>query len=69
MIKFLDLQKINAQYEQELKIAAKEASETDYWLRLSDKSKSYPNTELLIKDLLGVKKVLGKIIASTKRNK
>jgi len=58
-----------ADFIHKLKIAAKEANETDYWLRLSDKSKSYPNTEELIKEVLSVKKVLGKIIASTKRNK
>jgi len=58
-----------ADFVHKLKIAAKEANETDYWLRLSDKSKSYPDTNELMEEVLSIKKVLGKIIASSKRNK
>jgi four helix bundle protein len=48
-----------------LKIAAKEANETSYWLKLCDKAKSYPNVGRLNKDVLGIKKVLSKIISTS----
>ena len=48
-----------------LKIAAKEADETKYWLILCDKSENYPNTGELPNKLLSIQKVLSKIIAST----
>lgn len=48
-----------------LKIAAKEADETKYWLILCEKSKNYPNTETLSEKLLSIQKILSKIIAST----
>ncbi len=48
-----------------LKIAAKEADETKYWLILCDKSENYPNTGILPTKLLSIQKVLSKIIAST----
>ncbi len=51
-----------------LKIAAKEADETEYWLLLCNESKSYPsNNELLLK-LIDIKKVLSKIISTTKKS-
>ena len=48
-----------------LKIAAKEADETKYWLILCDKSENYPSTGKLPDKLLSIQKVLSKIIAST----
>jgi four helix bundle protein len=49
-----------------MKIAAKEADETEYWLLLCHLSKSYPNCEELQKKLEEIIKILSKIIASSK---
>jgi four helix bundle protein len=48
-----------------LKIAAKEANETSYWLKICDKAESYPNVGRLNEDVLGIKKVLSKIISTS----
>lgn len=56
----------NADFTHKLKIAAKEASETEYWLILCEKSPSYPfNPELKTK-LLSIKKLLSSIISKMK---
>jgi len=49
-----------------MKIAAKEADETEYWLLLCDKSEDFPNCEELLRDCASIIKVLSKIIASSK---
>jgi four helix bundle protein len=49
-----------------LKIAAKEAEETEYWLELCQQSPSYPDCEELLTQILSIKKVLSKIISSSK---
>lgn len=49
-----------------LKIAAKETEETEYWLLLCQYSENYPDTEELRVELLNIKKLLSKIISSTK---
>jgi four helix bundle protein len=49
-----------------MKIAAKEADETEYWLLLCYKSYNYPVCEELLKQILSIIKVLSKIIASSK---
>ncbi len=48
-----------------LKIAAKEAEETDYWLLLCEKS-GYLIDESLIDKCLSIRKILSKIISSSK---
>lgn len=55
-----------ADFIHKLKIAAKEADETEYWLEICDQSESYPNCKELLNQILSVKKVLSKIIASSK---
>ncbi len=55
-----------ADFIHKLKIAAKEADETEYWLEICDQSESYPNCTELLKQILSIKKVLSKIIASSK---
>lgn len=50
-----------------LKIASKEANETEYWLLLCEKSQNYPVDSTLRGDLLTIQKVLSKIIGTTKR--
>jgi len=49
-----------------LKIAAKEANETEYWLLLCQQSSSYPNCSGQLALLLPLQKLLSKIISSTK---
>ena len=49
-----------------LKIAAKEADETEYFLLLCQFSKSYPFNEALLEKLKVIIKILSKIISSSK---
>ncbi len=49
-----------------VKIAAKEADETEYWLEICNQSESYPKSEELLRQILSIKKVLSKIIRSSK---
>jgi four helix bundle protein len=49
-----------------MKIAAKEAEETQYWLYLCYHSKEYPNCTELIKKLDSIQRLLGKIISTAK---
>jgi four helix bundle protein len=51
-----------------LKIAAKEADETQYWLLLVEHSTTYSDSKEIIESLLVIKKMLSKIIASSKNN-
>ncbi|MDQ3108859.1 MAG: four helix bundle protein [Bacteroidota bacterium] len=50
-----------------LKIAEKEAEETEYWLLLCKYSKNYPDPGKLLADIGSIRRILGKIIATTKR--
>ncbi len=56
-----------ADFIHKLKIADKEAIETEYWLQLCKFSNSYPNPETLDTDLIEIKKLLNAIISSTKK--
>ena len=49
-----------------MKIAAKEAEETEYWLLLCKKSESYPTSMELIDKITSIHKILSKIISSSK---
>ena len=51
-----------------LKIAAKEADETEYWLLLCKQSTNYPNCSALLDLLLPLQKLLSRIISSAKSN-
>ena len=51
-----------------LKIAAKEAEETEYWLSLCNKSASYPTSEPLLLSIISIKKLLNAIISKTKNS-
>lgn len=53
-------------FTHKLKIAAKEAEETDYWLQLCEKSPSYPSPENLSLKLKSIKRLLNSIIATMK---
>jgi four helix bundle protein len=50
-----------------LKVAAKEADETQYWLMLCDSAQGYPDCKELINKLEEIQKILTKIIASSRR--
>jgi len=49
-----------------MKIAAKEAEETKYWLMLCNETKNYPGCEELLLRIIVINKILGKIISSSK---
>lgn len=49
-----------------LKIALKEAGETEYWLHLCRRSDSYIYDEALMNDLQEIKRILSKIVITTK---
>lgn len=55
-----------ADFPHKMKIACKEAEETQYWLDLCLHSKNYPNTKELLEGLASIQRVLGKIISSSK---
>jgi len=52
-----------------LKISAKEAEETRYWLLLCQNSNYYPNCDELLIQINSIIKVLSKIISSARSNK
>lgn len=56
-----------ADFIHKLKVAAKEADETLYWLLLCKRSKNYPKPDELLLDIEPIIKVLSKIIGTTKR--
>lgn len=55
-----------ADFIHKMKIAAKEASETLYWLILCERSESYHFEQRIRNDLDEIVKILSKIIASSK---
>jgi len=58
-----------ADFIHKLKIAHKEALETEYWMDLMKHSDSYPSPSTLLEDkLLSIKKLLNKIISSAKKS-
>jgi four helix bundle protein len=56
-----------ADFVHKMKIAAKEADETEGWLMLCQYSRSYPNPALLIEKLASILKLLNKIISTAKQ--
>lgn len=50
-----------------MKLAAKEADETEYWLLICSKSEGYPENGELQNELTVISKVLSKIISSSKK--
>ena len=57
-----------ADFVHKLKIAMKEADETEFWLFLCNELESYPDCILLLEELSEILKILNKIIATIKRN-
>ncbi len=56
-----------ADFIHKLKIALKEAEETDYWLLLCKESKNYIDTTVHLEKINSIMNVLSKIIISTKQ--
>ena len=57
-----------ADFIHKLKIALKEADETEYWLFLCQNLENYPNPEGLNEKLNTILKMLNKIISTSKSN-
>lgn len=55
-----------ADFIHKLKIAAKEADETEYWLLLCNKMEQYPSCTELLNSITSIIKILSKIIATSK---
>lgn len=55
-----------ADFIHKMKIAAKEADETEYWLLLCQKSENYPDCDVLQKEIKEIVRILSKIISSSK---
>jgi len=56
-----------ADFIHKIKIASKEADETQYWLMLCEYATNYPNCNLLSDKLEEIQKVLNKIVSTAKR--
>lgn len=56
-----------ADFIHKMKIAAKEAEETAYWLELCRKSENYPSAPLLETKVVEILMILSKIISSAKK--
>lgn len=56
-----------ADFIHKFKISAKEVEETEYWLLLCEHSEKLPNTTQLLSDLGPIKKIINKIIGTSKR--
>ncbi|MFK7971396.1 MAG: four helix bundle protein [Bacteroidia bacterium] len=57
-----------ADFIHKMKIAAKEAEETDYWLLIFHYSDNYPTTQTLQIKLRTISKILNRIINTSKNN-
>ena len=57
-----------ADFIHKFKIAAKEVEETEYWLLLCQHSKKLPDTKNLLDELDPIKKIINKIIGTSKRS-
>lgn len=51
------MQKAKADCIHKLKISAKEANETEYWLKLYSQAKAYPDPTDLLEQLLAIQKL------------
>lgn len=51
-----------------LKISYKEAEETQYWLDICKTAKAYPDPGKLVDEIIELKKILGRIITTMKKN-
>jgi len=57
-----------ADFIHKFKISAKEVEETEYWLLLCKHSEKLPDSSLLLTDLEPIKKIITKIIGTSKKS-
>ena len=57
-----------ADFIHKMKIAMKEAEETEFWLFLCNELENYPKTESLLLEVFEILKITNKIISSSKKN-
>jgi four helix bundle protein len=58
-----------ADFIHKVKIAMKEADETEFWLFLCNELENYPNSDELLNEIFYILKITNKIIATSKNNK
>ena len=56
-----------ADFIHKVKIAMKEADETEFWLFLCNELENYPNSDELLNDIFEILKITNKIIATSKK--
>jgi four helix bundle protein len=56
-----------ADFIHKIKIAAKEADETQYWLLLCDYAENYPDCKELLLKISELNKIIGKILSTAKK--
>lgn len=56
-----------ADFIHKIKIAAKEAEETQYWLLLCKHAENYPQPDSLLNEIIEIQKILNKIISTAKK--
>ncbi|WP_207512400.1 four helix bundle protein [Longitalea luteola] len=57
-----------ADFIHKMKLAAKEAEETQYWLMLCEYSQNFPECKALVLKLEQIQRVLAKILSTSKKN-
>ena len=56
-----------ADFVHKIKIAAKEADETQYWLALCAYGENYPDTNIILNKLTELQKIINAILGTSKR--
>ncbi|MEN9337330.1 MAG: hypothetical protein RLZZ500_2317 [Bacteroidota bacterium] len=56
-----------ADFIHKMKIAMKEAEETEFWLFLCNELDNYPNAEELLTEIFDILKIINKIISTSKK--
>ena len=56
-----------ADFIHKMKVALKEAEETEYWLLLCNRSLKYPDTTAFLNDLKEIKMILNKIVVTSRK--
>ena|SRR5688572_30300589 len=54
-----------ADFRHKMKVAYKEAEETEYWLELCKNAPNYPSPAQLAEEIQSIQRILGKIISSS----
>ena len=67
ILKKLKNSESKADFIHKMKIAMKEADETEFWLFLCNELDNYPNTEELLTEVFDILKITNKIISTTKK--